>query len=78
MTLTINVNKISSKAYFVIFWHNRIVACLEVNSFIKFQKHTNISINEIEKAMERDRFFDPEEALKFGLIDKVITNREDK
>jgi len=28
--------------------------------------------------MERDRFFDPEEALKFGLIDKVITNREDK
>ena len=37
-----------------------------------------ISINEIEKAMERDRFFDPEEALKFGLIDKVITNREDK
>ena len=24
------------------------------------------------------RFFDPEEALKFGLIDKVITNREDK
>ena len=43
-----------------------------------YQKHTNISINEIEKAMERDRFFDPEEALKFGLIDKVITNREDK
>jgi ATP-dependent Clp protease protease subunit len=43
-----------------------------------YQKHTNISIGEIEKAMERDRFFDPEEALKFGLIDKVITEREDK
>ena len=42
-----------------------------------YQKHTNISINEIEKAMERDRFFDPEEALKFGLIDKIISNRED-
>jgi len=28
--------------------------------------------------MERDKFFDPDEALKFGLIDKVITNREDK
>ena len=43
-----------------------------------YQKHTNISINEIEKAMERDRFFDPEEAQKFGLIDKVITTRIEK
>ena len=43
-----------------------------------YQKHTSISIGEIEKAMERDRFFDPEEALKFGLIDKVISNREEK
>jgi len=42
-----------------------------------YQKHTSISINEIEKAMERDKFFDPEEALKFGLIDKIISNRED-
>ena len=42
-----------------------------------YQKHTSISISEIEKAMERDRFFDPEEALKFGLIDKIISNRED-
>ena len=36
-----------------------------------------ISINEIDKAMERDKFFDAEEAMKFGLIDKVITKRED-
>ena len=43
-----------------------------------YQKHTKISINEIEKAMERDRFFDPEEAQKFGLIDKVITTRIEK
>jgi ATP-dependent Clp protease, protease subunit len=42
-----------------------------------YQKHLNISINEIDKAMERDRFFDPQEAMKFGLIDKVITKRED-
>ena len=41
-----------------------------------YQKHLNISINEIDKAMERDKFFDPEEAMKFGLIDKVITKRE--
>ena len=42
-----------------------------------YQKHLNISINEIYKAMERDRFFDPQEAMKFGLIDKVITKRDD-
>ena len=42
----------------------------------RYQKHLNISINEIDKAMERDKFFDPEEAMKFGLIDKVITKRE--
>ncbi|MDB9776576.1 ATP-dependent Clp protease proteolytic subunit [Alphaproteobacteria bacterium] len=41
-----------------------------------YQNHLNISINEIDKAMERDKFFDPEEAMKFGLIDKVITKRE--
>ena len=43
-----------------------------------YQKHTKTSIGEIEKAMERDRFFDPEEAQKFGLIDKVITTRIEK
>jgi ATP-dependent Clp protease protease subunit len=43
-----------------------------------YQKHLNISINEIDKAMERDKFFDSDEAMKFGLIDKVITKREDK
>ena len=42
-----------------------------------YQKHLNISINEIDKAMERDKFFDAEEAMKFGLIDKVITKRDD-
>ncbi|MDA1283865.1 MAG: ATP-dependent Clp protease proteolytic subunit [Proteobacteria bacterium] len=42
-----------------------------------YQKHLNISINEIDKAMERDRFFDPQEAMKFGLIDKVISKRDD-
>ena len=42
-----------------------------------YQKHLNISINEIDKAMERDKFFDPEEAMKFGLIDKVIIKRDD-
>ena len=30
----------------------------------------------IEKAVDRDKFLTPEEALVFGLIDEVVTNRE--
>jgi ATP-dependent Clp protease, protease subunit len=31
----------------------------------------------VEKAVERDNFMSPEEAVKFGLIDKVIQKRDD-
>ena len=31
----------------------------------------------VEKSVERDNFMSPEEAVKFGLIDKVIKRRED-
>lgn len=41
-----------------------------------YSKHTKQKISKIEKNMERDNFMSPEEALKFGLIDKIITNRE--
>ena len=30
---------------------------------------------EIERAMERDKFFSPPEAKEFGLIDEVLENR---
>tara|TARA_Y100001970_G_scaffold290695_1_gene425347 strand:- start:4189 stop:4800 length:612 start_codon:yes stop_codon:yes gene_type:complete len=40
-----------------------------------YKKHTNSQLSEIEKTMERDKYFSPEEAIKFGLIDKIITNR---
>ena len=35
-----------------------------------YTKHTGKKIDEIELIMERDRFFSPNEAIKFGLIDK--------
>ncbi len=38
--------------------------------------NTGKSLEEITAACERDNFMTAEEALKFGLIDKVITNRE--
>ena len=41
-----------------------------------YAKHTGKKINEISEIMERDKYFSPEEAIKFGLIDKVIENRK--
>ncbi len=38
--------------------------------------NTGKSLEEVTAACERDNFMTAEEALKFGLIDKVITNRE--
>ena len=37
-----------------------------------YSKHTNQSIDNIAKALERDNFMNPEEAKKFGLIDSVV------
>ena len=39
-------------------------------------KHTNKSVDEIKKALERDNFMTPENAKDFGLIDKVVAKRE--
>lgn len=39
--------------------------------------HTGQTIDVIEKRMDRDSFLSPEEAKKFGLIDKVVDSRKD-
>ena len=41
-----------------------------------YSKHTNQSIDNIAKALERDNFMNPEEAKKFGLIDSVVEKRK--
>ena len=38
-------------------------------------KHTGQSIEQIERDSDRDRFMGAEEAVKYGLIDRVLTNR---
>ena len=38
-------------------------------------KHTGQSIEQIERDSDRDRFMGSEEAVKYGLIDRVLTNR---
>ena len=40
-----------------------------------YVKHTGQKLDKIEKAMERDNFMTPEEALSFGLIDEVVEKR---
>ena len=41
-----------------------------------YSKHTGRPVDEIEPKMERDSWMGPEEAMAFGLIDRVITHRE--
>ncbi len=41
-----------------------------------YSKHTGKKITEIASIMERDKYFSADEAIKFGLIDKIIENRK--
>lgn len=41
-----------------------------------YAKHTKKPIDVIEKALERDNFMSPEEALEFGIIDSIKEKRE--
>lgn len=42
-----------------------------------YADHTGQPIEKINDAMERDKFMSPDEALEFGLIDKIISTRAD-
>lgn len=39
--------------------------------------HTGKELSVVEKSMERDNFMSPEDAVNFGLIDRVITSRSE-
>jgi ATP-dependent Clp protease protease subunit len=41
-----------------------------------YAKHTGMTENAMEKAMDRDNFMSPEEAKEFGIVDHILTNRE--
>jgi ATP-dependent Clp protease protease subunit len=40
-----------------------------------YVQHTGQTLEQIEEALERDRFLDPYEAKTFGIIDEVVENR---
>ena len=40
-----------------------------------YERHTNQTLETIEKMMDRDYFMNAEEAKKFGIVDKVVSER---
>jgi ATP-dependent Clp protease protease subunit len=42
-----------------------------------YVKYTGQSLTDIERALDRDTFLEAEEALKFGIVDKVFESRPD-
>ncbi|NKB29001.1 MAG: ATP-dependent Clp protease proteolytic subunit [Rhodobacteraceae bacterium] len=40
-----------------------------------YVKHTGQTMKNVEKALERDRFMTPQEALEWGHIDEIVENR---
>ena len=40
-----------------------------------YVEHTGQTLKVIEEALERDTFMNPQEALEFGLIDEVVSER---
>lgn len=40
-------------------------------------KHTGKSVSQVEKDTNRDNFLTPEESVKYGLVDKVISDRKE-
>ena len=39
-----------------------------------YAQHTGLTIEQVHEDMERDRFFTAEQAVKYGLIDRVLTS----
>ena len=40
-----------------------------------YQHHTGQTLEDIERAMDRDKFMSPEEAKEFGILDEVVAER---
>ena len=56
--------------------HAREVLALRARVDEIYAKHTGQSVERVHADMERDRYFTGEEALAYGLVDRVIERRE--
>ena len=41
-----------------------------------YSRHTGQDVERLSEDMDRDRFFSPDEAIEYGLIDRVIEQQE--
>ena len=57
--------------------HAREILRIREDINVILAKHTNQSIDKIRVDTERDFFLKPEDALEYGLIDAIITHREE-
>ncbi len=56
--------------------HAREVLALRERVDAIYANHTGQSVERVHADMERDRFFSGQEAVAYGLVDRVIENRE--
>ncbi len=52
--------------------HAREILKTRANIDAIYAKHTGKPVEDVHSAMERDRFFNPEQAVEYGLIDTVL------
>jgi ATP-dependent Clp protease protease subunit len=57
--------------------HAREILYLRARLNEMLSKHTGKPIEQIEKDTDRDNFLSAAAAMEYGLIDKVLTNRDD-
>ena len=41
-----------------------------------YAKHCDVGVDQVHEDLERDRFFTAEQAVEYGLVDKIVTSRE--
>lgn len=56
--------------------HAKAMLDLRARTIAIYARHTGQEIETLEREIDRDRFFTPEQALEYGLIDRVIDRHE--
>ncbi len=57
--------------------HAKEILLLKERLNLIYVEHTGQKLEEVEKALDRDNFMTAEEAKTWGIIDKIITSREE-